>query len=164
MNRKYKNILYTFDLIGITPQLKIFNRSTYKTILSSILSIGIILLSFSFFLYTLIIYFHFDNPVVIYSKDNDKSTNRTFLIKDTLLLLLLVEPTSSSFKSINKSDGFFESIYVLIDLSGNYKMMPLTLDTCKLGTNVDIKYKEIIDEMGNNQLLSINESFCISQE
>jgi len=112
----------------------------------------------------LIIYFHFDNPVVIYSKDNDKSTNRTFLIKDTLLLLLLVEPTSSSFKSINKSDGFFESIYVLIDLSGNYKMMPLTLDTCKLGTNVDIKYKEIIDEMGNNQLLSINESFCISQE
>ena len=164
MNRKYKNILYTFDLIGITPQLKIFNRSTYKTILSSILSIGIILLSFSFFLYTLIIYFHFDNPVVIYSKDNDKSTNRTFLIKDTLLLLLLVEPTISSFKSINKSDAFFESIYVAVDLSGNYKMIPLTLDTCKLGTNVDIKYKEIIDEMGNNQFLSINESFCISQK
>ena len=164
MNRKYKSILYSFDLIGITPQLKIFNRSTYKTIFSSILSIGIILLSFSFFLYTLIIYFNFDNPIIIYSKDNDKSTNRTFLIKDTLLLLLLVEPKSSSFKSINKSDGFFESIYVTIDLSGNYTIIPLTLDTCKLGTNLDIKYKEIIDEIGNNNDLSLKESFCISQE
>ena len=163
MNRKFKNFLYNFDLIGITPQLKIFNKNTYKTIFSSILSILIIIFSFSFFLYTLIIYFHFDNPIVIYSKDNDKSTNRTFLIKDTLLLLLLVEPTSSTFIPINKSEGFLESIYVTIDLSGNYIMMPLALDSCKLGINVDIKYKEFIDELGDNGLL-LNDSFCISHE
>jgi len=163
MNRKYKNILYTFDLIGITPKLKIFSKNTYKTIFSSILSIGIILLSFSFFLYTLIIYFRFDNPIVNYSKDNDKSTNRTFLIKDTLLLFFLVEPTTSSFKSISKSDGFFESLNVEIDLKGNYTMKPIVLDSCKLGINLDIKYKEFIDELGNNGLL-INNSFCISQE
>ena len=162
MKRKYKEFLYNFDLLGITPQLKIFNKNTYKTIFSSILSIGIIFLSISFFLYTLILYFHFDSPIVIYSKDNDRSTNRTFLIKDTLLLLLLVEPTNSSYKSINKTDGFFESFYVINDLYGNSIMKPLHLDSCKLGINLDNKYKEFIDDLGNNGL-SINESFCVGQ-
>ena len=163
MKKRYKNFLYNFDLIGITPQLKIFTKSTYKTIFSSILSIGILFLSILFFIYTMVIYFNFDNPIVIYSKDNDRSTNRTFLIKDTLLLLLLVEPSTSSFKSINKSDGFFESFYVTNDLYGNSTMKPLKLDSCKLGINLDIKYKEFIDELGNNGL-SLNESFCVGQE
>ena len=163
MNRKYKSILYTFDLIGISPQLKIFNKSTYKTILSSIISIAIILLSISFSLYSIILYFKFDNPIIIYSKANDKSTNRTFLIKDTLLVLLLVEPISNTFKYINKSEVWFESIYSEIDPYGNYIEKPLILDSCKLGINLDIKYKEFIDEIKDTGFL-LNESYCISQE
>ena len=163
MNRKYKNILYTFDLIGITPQLKIFNKSTYKTILSSIISIAIIFLSISFSLYSIILYFKFDNPIIIYSKANDKSTNRTFLIKDTLLVLLLVEPISNKFKYANKSEVWFESIYSEIDPYGNYIEKPLILDSCKLGINLDIKYKEFIDDIKDTGFL-LNESYCISQE
>jgi len=163
MNRKYKNILYNFDLIGITPQLKIFNKSTYKTILSSIISIVIILISISFSLYSIILYFKFDKPNVIYSKDNDKSTNRTFLIKDTLLLLLLVEPISMSFKYLNRSEIWLESIYLEIDPFGKFISKPLTLESCKLGINLDIKYKGFIDEFGDTGFL-LNESFCVSHE
>ena len=111
----------------------------------------------------MIIYFHFENPIVIYSKDNDKSTNRTFLLKDTLLLFFFVEPTTSSFKSINRRDVFFESINVEINSRGNYIMKALTLVPCEFGINLDTKYKEFIDELGSNELL-LNESFCISQE
>jgi len=155
--------VYNFDLIGITPQLKIFNKSTYKTILSSIISIVIILISISFSLYSIILYFKFDKPNVIYSKDNDKSTNRTFLIKDTLLLLLLVEPISMSFKYLNRSEIWLESIYLEIDPFGKFISKPLTLESCKLGINLDIKYKGFIDEFGDTGFL-LNESFCVSHE
>ena len=30
-----KSFLYTFDLLGITPQMRIFNTNSYKSIISS---------------------------------------------------------------------------------------------------------------------------------
>ena len=98
MFNNYKSFLYLFDLLGIVPQLRVLNYENYKTIFSSFLSIIILLISIAFSIYSFVIYLKFENPNVIYSKDNDKTTNRTILIKDTLLMFSLID---SSFKTIN---------------------------------------------------------------
>ena len=56
MPNKYKSFLYTLDLIGPSPQILIFNEKRYKSILSSLVSILIILLSILFALYSFIEY------------------------------------------------------------------------------------------------------------
>ena len=98
MEEGYKKYLYIFDLLGKPPQLRIFNHEKYKSSLTSILSIILFAFSIVFTIYSLIDFFKYKNPNVIYSKDNDKTTNRTILIKDTLLMFSLID---SSFKTIN---------------------------------------------------------------
>ena len=57
MSKKCNNFLYFFDFIGPTPQLLIFNEKRYKSNLSSILSIFILLFSIIFTIYSLLEYF-----------------------------------------------------------------------------------------------------------
>ena len=45
MNKKIKLLLYYFDFTGVTPQFRILNYDSYRSIFSSILSILIILFS-----------------------------------------------------------------------------------------------------------------------
>ena len=94
MNLNYKEILFTFDLLGKKPQLRIFNYNSYKTLFSSLTSIIILLICIAFSIYSIVIYSKFENPSVTYSKDNDKITPRTILIKDTLLMFKFVETSS----------------------------------------------------------------------
>ena len=83
---KCKNILYFFDILGLKPKLRIFNNDNYRSTYSSILSIIVIFLGLSFTVYSLIVYFNYVNPSIVYSKDNDKSTSRSILLSEALLL------------------------------------------------------------------------------
>ena len=101
MTKKFKDYLFILDLIGNPPQLRVFNEDKYKSIFSSILSILLIIASITFAIFSLIDYLQYKNPVVVYSKDNDKGTNRTILLNDTLIILGLIE--NNRFNRVNKS-------------------------------------------------------------
>ena len=101
------NILYFCDILGLEPKLRIFDLDTYKSTFSSILSIIILFLAATFTVYSLIVYFNYVNPSIVYSKDNDKSTSRSIQISETLLMLGLYE--NSKFSVVQKDDAFIEA-------------------------------------------------------
>ena len=106
---KFKNILYFCDILGLQHKLRIFNRDNYKSTYSAILSIFVIFLGLSFTVYSLIVYFNYANPSIVYSKDNDKSTSRSILLSDALLLFGLYENTN--FSVVDKNNAFIEGEY-----------------------------------------------------
>jgi hypothetical protein len=160
MFNNYKSFLYLFDLLGIVPQLRVLNYENYKTIFSSFLSIIILLISIAFSIYSFVIYLKFENPNVIYSKDNDKTTNRTILIKDTLLMFSLID---SSFKTINASNALFEGVHVTIDYNGNTFPIPLDIEICQLGKNIDMKYENLINDIEKTGYY-IKNFYCINKK
>ena len=83
---KIQSFLSTIDLIGIIPQLYIFNNNKYNSFLSSIISFIILLFSIFFAIFSLNDYLKYQNPFVIYSKANDMNTGRSVPLKDLFLM------------------------------------------------------------------------------
>jgi len=142
MLTKLCNILYNFDLIGPSPQLYIFNNKRYKTIFSFIISLIIILFSVFFTIFSLVQYFKFESPIISYTKGNDKSTRREFLLKDTFLMFQLID--SATINHIDESIAYFESSYTTIYDDGKVENGNLTIEKCELGKNIDLKFKDFI--------------------
>ena len=159
MPKKFKDYLFIFDLLGNPPKLRIFNEDNYKTIFSSILSILLIVASIIFGIYSVIDYLEYKNPVVVYSKDNDKSTNRTILLNETLLILGLID--SNSFARVNKSIAYFESELRIIYNNKTGKNISLTLENCEFGKNIDSKYMNSLNEINSDE---INQYYCFSKK
>lgn len=154
-----KDYLYIFDLLGNPPKLRIFNEDNYKSIFSSILSILLIIASIIFSIYSLIDYLEYKNPVVVYSKDNDKSTNRTILLNETLIILGLID--SNSFVRVNKSVAHFESEMRITYNNKTNKNISLTLENCEFGKNIDSKYMNTLNEINSDE---INQYYCFSKK
>ena len=161
MPTKKDSVLYTFDLLGIVPQLRIFNNSSYKSSFSTIISIIILIISILFSIYSIVIYARFENPTVTYSRDNDKFTDRSILLKDTLLMLQLIDP--STLQNINSSNAYYEAVHLEIDYKGNYSVSPINIEICELGKNIDLKYKEIINDI-EIAGYHLKDFYCISSE
>ena len=138
-----ESILYKVDLVGASPKLLIFKNQRYKSILSSLISLLIIIISIIFIIYTLIEYFKYQSPIVVYSKDNDQETNRTIYLKDSLLIFQLVD--TSNFLHINNSIAYYEAEYTIQLDDGTYVSIPLIIENCEIGKNIDIKYKDYIE-------------------
>ena len=152
MGIKIKPILYKFDFIGFTPQLKILNESRYKSIFSSILSILIIIFSIVFVSYSFSEYIQ-QNPNVEYYKSNDYTTNKTLVISDSLLMFRYLFWCSD-----NSMDHSFE-----IRLVNQLSLSPkFALETCELGKNINIKYKEVIEKLEKTENQAISDFFCIN--
>ena len=75
MIENIKSIMHLFDLIGKSPQLLIFQSNRYKSILSSLFSLIIILISIAFSIYSLLEYLKYMNPNTTFLKDNDEGRN-----------------------------------------------------------------------------------------
>ena len=158
MGKEYKKYLYIFDLLPSNPQLRIFNHDRYKSIFSSILSIILILLSLTFIILSLIEFFKHENPNVIYSKNNDDLTNRTILIKDSLLIFGLIE--NNNFTAVQKEDSYLEAELKITYKNGKDSNTLLTLEYCEFGKNLDIKYKDKLSSFSD----SINNYYCFSKK
>ena len=133
----FESIIYKIDLVGITPQLLIFKNQRYKSILSLLISIVIIITSIIFTILTLYDYFKYQKPIVIYSKDNDQETNRKINLKDSFLLFQLVD--ASNLTKINSSITCYEGVYKVMYDNGTYEYINLEIENCELGRNIDIK-------------------------
>ena len=134
---KSKQILLKCDFIGAIPEFRILGETRYKSIFSSILSIFLIIFSIVFVIYSFDEYLN-QNPKVEYYKNNDHSTNKTFAISDSLLMFKYsffcrndwdIKPTPDIF---SHTENGLESY---------------TLEPCKLGKNLNLKYKDLIENI-----------------
>ena len=154
-----ESILYKVDFVGASPKLLIFKSQRYNSILSSLISILIIIISIIFTINTLIEYFKYQSPIVVYSKDNDQETNRTIYLKDSLLIFQLVD--TSNWRRINNSIAYYEAEYTIQFDDGTYVPIPLIIENCELGKNIDIKYKDYIESKYKFNR-KISDFYCIN--
>ena len=143
MSNNYYSFLYFFDLIWVNPQLLIFNNRRYKTVLSSIASILIIIFSIIFAIISLKEYLKYENPIIVYSKDNDAKTNRILNIKDTVFIFQLVKTRNTEI--INDSIAYFTADYSIMYENGTYFNTILDIEKCEFGKNLNLKYKSFYD-------------------
>ena len=151
---KFKKILYLCDILGLDPKLRIFGKDKYKSTCSSILSIIVLFLAATFTVYSLIVYFNYVNPSIVYSKDNEKSTIRTIPIKNALLMFGLYENTD--FSVLDSSDAFIEVTYRTSFNNGTSNTKNLALEKCVFGKNIEEKHRDALKD------LKINEYYCFN--
>ena len=147
MVERIYSFMHFFDLIGKNPQLFIFNSYRNKSILSSFISISIIFFSIAFAINSILDYLEFKNPNITFSKDNDEETNRNFLKKDFLLMFQLIDTTS--LKPLNNSIGYYLGEYINYYNNGTNIYIPIDIETCKIGKNIDKKYENFVNDKSN---------------
>ena len=152
MEFKPKKILLKCDFIGAIPEFRILDETRYKSIFSSILSILLIVFSIVFVIYSFDEYLN-QNPKVEYYKNNDHTTNKTFVISDSLLMFkdsffclsdFDIKPTYDIFSF---AEGFFKSY---------------SLEPCKLGKNINLKYKDLIEKIEKVEGYNLEDFYCIN--
>ena len=153
MYNKYENIILNFDLLGQVPQLRIFKNNNYKSKINSILSIIIILLSAAFIIYSFIDFFQYKNPSIIYSKSNDKTTERAILLEDTLLMISIDDTKNTPQNELNV---FLDAKYSYEHSDKGKFMADLTIDKCAFGKNINIKFKN------NFKNENVEDYYCLS--
>ena len=154
-----ESMIYKIDFVGISPQLFIFKSQRYKSILSLIISFGIIFTSVIFTILSLIDYFKDKTPIVIYSKANDQETDRKINIKDSALVFQLMD--ASNKMKINNSIAYFSGEYKVMYDNGTYDSVNLEIGNCEIGKNLNIKYKDYLDNKYNYNR-KISDYFCIN--
>ena len=159
MKNKYNSFLYTFDLIGPAPKLFVYNNDRYKSLLSSFISIIIISFSIIFIIFSLIEYFKYKNPTVIYSKSSDDIIKRTIFLKDSFLMFQLID--SSTAQIINDSIAYFEGYHSAVYDDGHYDSGILFIEKCEFEKNINLRYKELLKERLNFGR-PIETFYCIS--
>ena len=134
--------------MGLYPNLRILNNDNYKSTFSSTFSILIILLSLSFSVYSIIDYLN-QNPIISYYKSVDNEVNKTIKLSDTFIMFNITANCPVSFD--------FLAIYM-----SNYVDEIIEVEPCELGKNIDLKYKDLIENIEGIEDLSINNYKCIN--
>ena len=164
MNKDFYSFLYLFDLIGINPQLLIFNNKRFKSKLSALLSILIILFSIYFVIFSFIEYLKNQIPNIAYTRDNDETTKRNFLLKDLILLFQLIDNIDTfDYNTINNSIAYYMPTYVTVYNNGTVLNTSLNYERCEFGKNIDTKYKDLANEKYTYGR-KLEEFYCIGHE
>ena len=151
MFKKNKNFIFAFDIYRMSAEINTFNGDN-KTKGGLVVSFIFIALSILYALFTLINYFKYSTPSVIYFKENEQNTIKEFDMNDPFMIGLYIDAFP-----INESDINIRSYYMKYSLSGNdTEVYPINFEKCEYGKNVDVKYKE---QLSNSR---IDEMYCIS--
>ena len=153
MEDKFDSILFKIDILGPEPKLNIFGDDKYKTRFSSICSIIVIAILIAFTIYSIVEFFEYKNPSIIYVKDNDVEMNRTINAHDSVMFAVL---DVSDDTILNESQIYFVASYI-IRKGDNVEYSPLTVERCEFGKNVDPNYKE---QLSNYDL---EHFYCIAE-
>ena len=151
MFKKNQNFIFAFDIYGMSTQINTFNGNN-KTKVGLIISFIFIALSILYALYTLIDYFKYSTPSIIYFKENEHKTNRTIDMKDSFMFEL-----DNVYTPVNESD---------IDISANYykiskndlEIYSINFEKCEYGKNIDTKHKDKLSDY------EIDEYYCLSND
>ena len=152
MGFKPKQILLKFDFVGPFPEFRILDDSRYKSIFSSILSILLIIFSIGFAIYSFYEYLN-QIPKVEYYKNNDFTTNKTFVLSDSLLMF-----SYTYFCLDDSGEELNQRIYFNAGLLTKY----FTLEPCELGKNINLKYKEVIEKFQTYEKIKLDKFYCVN--
>ena len=152
---KIKSLLLKTDFIGFIPQLRILEETRYKSLFSSILSIIIIIFSVAFVFYSFVDYLN-QNPNVLYYKNNDLITNKTYTISNSLLMF------QKSFSCISNNSLDEPNLTISARDSTQTFFQDIDYEPCELGKNLDMKYKDIVEEFERNENEKISEYSCLN--
>ena len=153
MFKKNKNFIFAFDIYRMSAEINTFNGDN-KTKGGLVVSFIFIALSILYALFTLINYFKYSTPSVIYFKENEQNTIKEFDMNDPFMIGLYIDAFP-----INESDINIQSYYMKYSLSGNdTEVYPINFEKCEYGKNVDVKYK---DKLSSSR---IDEMYCISED
>jgi hypothetical protein len=108
---------------------------------------------------SLIDYFKYQTPIIIYSKANDQETNRKINLKDSILLFQLVD--ASNKMKINSSIAYYVGEYIAMYDNGTFDNITLEIDNCEIGKNLDIKYKKFIENKYKYNR-EVSDYYCIN--
>ena len=151
MFEKLEKLLFLLDFAGTSPNLRILNNNNYKSIISSIISIIIIIISIFFTIFSFIDYLN-QNPIISYYKSIDDNTDQIFRISDSFLMLKL-----NDFSDCLEEDYIDKSMTYYI----NYEIKKeFELENCELGKNIDLKYKNIIEDFEKDNNKNISDYLC----
>ena len=151
MNSKsIKNLILQCDLLGPTPSLTIFKDNRYKSLKSAIISIIGIIGIIAFSVYSIYDFFMFNNPSIIYFKDNTQAKKMTVNLNDILFMFRL-----------NEDDSKIKFGGQLIYKDGKNKQ--IRFEKCGLGKNIDNKHKELITKFENSSEQNHRNYYCISK-
>ena len=151
MNSKsIQNLILQCDLLGPTPTLTIFKDNRYKSLKSAIISILGILGIIAFSVYSIYDFFMFNNPSIIYFKDNTQAKKITVNLNDILFMFRL-----------NEDDSKIQFGGQLIYEDGKSKQ--IRFEKCGFGKNIDNKHKELITKFENASEQKHSNYYCISK-
>ena len=148
-----KNFFLQLDFLGPTPSLTIFNNNNYKSFKSAIISIIGILIIIAFSLYSIIDFFKFDNPTIIYLKENSQKNNITLNLNDILFMFQVNNGFSSDSNYKIEGHLIFNSSY----------SKQIGIEKCSLKQNMDKKYKESITEFLSSTKQNLSDYYCINE-
>ena len=160
MNSKsIKNFIIKFDLLGPAPSLRTFCENNFKSFKSAIISIIGILMVIAFLIYSIIDYSKFDNPTIVYWKDNTKSRNLTINLSDKLFMVQVDHAHDFNFQV-----PFVQLMAFLVFESSDLSYIPINLERCELGKNIDLKHKESIEKFELPRDQFYTDYLCIKKE
>ena len=151
MLEKVKKLLVLLDFAGTSPNLRILNYNNYKSIISSIISIIIIIISIFFVIYSLIDFVN-QNPIISYYKSIDNNINKTFQISDSFIMFKLF-PYSECLKEDYQEKTITH--YINGKIENEFE-----LENCELGKNIDLKFKNIIEDFEKDNNENISNYLC----
>ena len=156
-----ESFLLKFDFLGLKPELLIHGNRIYRTKFSSILSIIVIIASVAFAIYSVIDYFQFKNPQIIFARDSGLNNNMTIFLNDSLLMFAIYETEEGT---LLKNDQLSISAEMEILLIDKYKSetRPYEIEKCELGKNINMKFKGYIEREEKWYNFSHQDFYCLS--
>ena len=150
---KFRSILFSFDFLGISPQLEILNNKIYRSIFSSLLSLITIIFSVAFVIYSFIEFIN-QNPMIDYHKNNDFVTNKTIKINESFIMFKI--------NATNKNNGISNISFETHFISNYTDSLPLLVEQCEYGKNIDLKHMELFEKFLRREREVIGQYFCIN--
>jgi len=150
---KFRSILFSFDFLGISPQLEILNNKIYRSIFSSLLSLITIIFSVAFVIYSFIEFIN-QNPMIDYHKNNDFVTNKTIKINESFIMFKI--------NATNKNNGISNISFETHFISNYTDSLPLIVEPCEYGKNIDLKHMKLFEKFLRREREVIGQYFCIN--
>lgn len=126
----------------------------YKSKFSSICSIIIIALLTAFTIYSIVEYFKYESPSIVYFTDNDDESNRTASVQDSIMFSVY-DYLSDSF--LTEGQVNFDAVYVETIGQDTYYRW-LEVEKCELGKNIKQEYKDKLSDINLEDYLCFAEN------
>ena len=153
ISESIKPLILKCDLLGPTPSFTIFKDNSYKSLKSAIISIIGIIGIIAFSIYSIYDFFMFNNPSIVYFKDNTLTEKMTINLNDILFMFRLNDDSSNDLNI--QFEGYLKY--------ENGIKKQIRFEKCELGKNIDRKHEELITKFDTTSEQNHSNYYCISK-